>query len=107
MVESKFSTNVRLALWPTALGVPAAVGHGVRGAANGRQYWPVGPGPDAVGHGVRTLTSWAAAVVPTYIRSRAPGAGPFTPPSLLPPNIRLSTLQSTCEVEYVSKFSSV
>jgi hypothetical protein len=39
----------------------AAVGHGVRGAANGRQHWPMGPGsgrcgawrqgPGAVGHG--------------------------------------------------------
>jgi hypothetical protein len=31
-----------------ALAVRAAVGHSVRGAANGRQYWSVGPGPDAV-----------------------------------------------------------
>jgi hypothetical protein len=36
-----------------ALGVPAAVGHGGRGAANGRHYWPVGPGPNAATHGVR------------------------------------------------------
>jgi hypothetical protein len=40
MVESKFSRNVHLASWPTALGVPAAVGHGVREAANVPQYWP-------------------------------------------------------------------
>jgi hypothetical protein len=53
MVQSKFSTNVHLAPWLTALGVPAAVGHDVRGAVNGRQYWPVGPGPDAVAHGGR------------------------------------------------------
>jgi hypothetical protein len=63
MVESKFSTNVHLASWPTALGVPAAVGHGVRGASNGRQYWPMGSGsavvatsgriPAAVAHGSR------------------------------------------------------
>jgi hypothetical protein len=38
MVESKFSTNVHLAPWPTTFGVPAAVGHSVRGAVNGRQY---------------------------------------------------------------------
>jgi hypothetical protein len=36
-----------------ALEVPAAVGHGVRGAANGWQYWPVGPGPNAAGHDAR------------------------------------------------------
>jgi hypothetical protein len=53
MVDSKVSTNVHLALWPTALGVPAAVGHGVREAANGRQYWPVGPCPDVAAHDVR------------------------------------------------------
>jgi hypothetical protein len=33
------------------------VAHGAwprrQGAANGRQYWPVGPGPDAVAHSVR------------------------------------------------------
>jgi hypothetical protein len=39
--------------WPTALGVPATVGHDVREAANGRQYWSVGPGPDAAAHDVR------------------------------------------------------
>jgi hypothetical protein len=43
MVESKFSRNVHLALYPTAAGVPAAVGHGIRGGANGRLYCPVGP----------------------------------------------------------------
>jgi hypothetical protein len=46
MVGSKFSTNVHLAPWPMALGVPAVVGHGVRGAANGRAG------------GVRLLPSW-------------------------------------------------
>jgi hypothetical protein len=44
MVESKFSRNVHLALYPIAAGVPAAVGHDVRGDANGQQYWPVGLG---------------------------------------------------------------
>jgi hypothetical protein len=53
MVDSKFSTNVHLASWPTTLGVPSAVGHDVREAANGWQYCPVGPGPDAAAHGVR------------------------------------------------------
>jgi hypothetical protein len=42
-----------MASYPTAVGVPAAVRHNVRGDANGRQYWPVGPGPDAAAHGVR------------------------------------------------------
>jgi hypothetical protein len=37
MVESKFSRNVHLAPYPTAAGT-AAVGHDVRGDANGRQY---------------------------------------------------------------------
>jgi hypothetical protein len=37
----------------TALGVPAAVGHGGRGAAHSRQYWPVGSVPNAAAHGVR------------------------------------------------------
>jgi hypothetical protein len=32
---------------------PAVVRHGGRGAANGRQYWPVGPGPNVEAHGVR------------------------------------------------------
>jgi hypothetical protein len=41
MVESKFSKNVHLAPYPTAVGVPAAVGHSVRGDANSRLYWPV------------------------------------------------------------------
>jgi hypothetical protein len=78
LVELKFWRNIHLAPCPTALGVPAAVGHDVRGAANGRQYWPVGPGltprpttlgnPSVVGHGVRILTSWPAAAAPTYIR---------------------------------------
>jgi hypothetical protein len=36
-----------------ALGVPTAAGHGGRGAANGRQHWPVGPVPNAAAHGVR------------------------------------------------------
>jgi hypothetical protein len=31
LVEPKFWRNIHLALWPTTLGVPAAVGHGVRG----------------------------------------------------------------------------
>jgi hypothetical protein len=48
MVESKFPTNVHLTSWPMALGVPAAMRHDVRGAANGRQTWP-----DAAAHGVR------------------------------------------------------
>jgi hypothetical protein len=34
MTESKFSRNV--VLWPTVLGVPAAVRHDVRGDANSR-----------------------------------------------------------------------
>jgi hypothetical protein len=29
------------------------MGHGARGAANGRQYWPVGPGSVAAAHDVR------------------------------------------------------
>jgi hypothetical protein len=67
MVNSKFSTNVHLASWPTSLGVPAAVGHGVRGAANGRQYWPVGSGSCRCGHRRQE---------PAYIRGRAPAAIP-------------------------------
>jgi hypothetical protein len=39
MVESKFLRNVHMASYPTAAGVPAAVGHDIRGDANGRQYW--------------------------------------------------------------------
>jgi hypothetical protein len=50
MVASKFSTNVHLVSWPMALGVPAAVGHGVRGDANGWQYWPVGSDSYRRGH---------------------------------------------------------
>jgi hypothetical protein len=50
MVESKFSRNVHLVSWPTALEVLAAV---VRRDANDRQYWPMGPGSDAAAHGVR------------------------------------------------------
>jgi hypothetical protein len=38
MVESKFLRNIHLASYPMAAGVPAAVGYGVRGDANGRQY---------------------------------------------------------------------
>jgi hypothetical protein len=38
MVELKFSRNVHMVSWPTALGVPAAVGHGVSGDASGQQY---------------------------------------------------------------------
>jgi hypothetical protein len=37
----------------TALGVPTAAGHSGRGAANGRQYWPVGLVPNTMAHGVR------------------------------------------------------
>jgi hypothetical protein len=44
MVESKFSRNVHLVLYPTAVGVLTVVGHDVRGDANGRLYGPVGPG---------------------------------------------------------------
>jgi hypothetical protein len=44
MVESKFARNVHLAPYLTAAGVPAAMGHDVRGDADGRQYWPVGLG---------------------------------------------------------------
>jgi hypothetical protein len=49
MVKSKISRNVHLALYPATAGVPAAVGHDVRGGANGRLYWPVGQIPAAVG----------------------------------------------------------
>jgi hypothetical protein len=116
LVEPKFWRNIHLAPWPTALGVPAGVSHGVRGAANGRRYWSVGPGPDAaahgatgrwgqvltprptasenpciVGHDVRTLAPWLTAAAPAYIRGRAPARQPLIPPSLLPPNLRLST----------------
>jgi hypothetical protein len=38
--NKNFSRNVPMASYPTA----AAVGHGVRGGANGRLYCPVGPG---------------------------------------------------------------
>jgi hypothetical protein len=47
----------------TALGVPAAVGHDVRGAANGLQYWPMGSellGPPAA----RSLALLPTAVGP-------------------------------------------
>jgi hypothetical protein len=37
----------------TTLGVPTAAGHDGKGAANGWQFWPVGPVPKAVAHGVR------------------------------------------------------
>jgi hypothetical protein len=79
MVELKFSRNVHLASYPTAAGVPAAMGHDVRGAANGRQHWSVGPGScphdgkttSAVGHG-GSATLY-----------KGPAAGPsLTPPSL-------------------------
>jgi hypothetical protein len=42
MAESKISRNIHLASYSTAAGVPAAVGHGVRGGTNGRLYCPVG-----------------------------------------------------------------
>jgi hypothetical protein len=51
--NQNFWRNIHPAPWPTGLGVPAAVGHYGRGAANGRQYWLVGPGPNAAAHGVR------------------------------------------------------
>jgi hypothetical protein len=38
MVESNFLKNLHLALYPTAAGVHAAVGHNIKGDANGRLY---------------------------------------------------------------------
>jgi hypothetical protein len=81
------------------------VGHDGRGAANGRQYWPVGSGPNVAAHGVRNLASWAAAAALTYIRGRAPAAS-HTPPSLLPPNLQLSTSSERFRGMF-SKFSPV
>jgi hypothetical protein len=59
MVDSKFSTNVHLAPWPTALGVPTAVGHGVRGSTGRRGQAPTavatgGRIPSVVAHGGRS-----------------------------------------------------
>jgi hypothetical protein len=64
------------------------VGHGVRGAANGRQYWPVGRGPDAAAHGRGPRRQDPGAVArggsaglykgPSHCRQ------PLIPPSLLP-----------------------
>jgi hypothetical protein len=53
MVESEFTRNVHLSSYLTVVGVPAAVGHDVKGDANGWQYWLVGLGPDVAAHGVR------------------------------------------------------
>jgi hypothetical protein len=53
MVEPIFSKNVYLTPWLAALGVHAAVGHDVRGDANGRQNWPVAPDPEVAARGVR------------------------------------------------------
>jgi hypothetical protein len=53
MVEPKISRSIHLTSWSTTLGVPAAVGHGVRGDANGRHNWSVGPDPNVAAHDVR------------------------------------------------------
>jgi hypothetical protein len=55
MVEPKISRNIHLASYPTAAGVPAAVGHDVRGGDNGRLYYPVGP--DSCRRGARRQES--------------------------------------------------
>jgi hypothetical protein len=83
--------------------VPAAVGHGIRGAANSRQRWSVGPGFCRVGCGGRIPSAVATAARPwrrgprrqrrAYIRGRAPTTGP----SLTPSNLRLLTLRSTSD----------
>jgi uncharacterized membrane protein len=87
MVEPKFLTNVPLAPWLTALGVPAAMGNGVRGDANSRQNWLVGPDPDAAAHG----SGNPSAVGRGGSADRYKGPHPAASPSLLPPNLRLST----------------
>jgi hypothetical protein len=53
MVDSKFLTNVHLASWPTALGVPAAVGHDVRELPTVGSTGRWGQAPAAVATGGR------------------------------------------------------
>jgi hypothetical protein len=90
MVEPKISRNIHLASNPTASGVPTAVGHGIRGGANGRLPFgqiPAAVGhsgrnPSAVAHGGRVMAPWAtAATPPLYKGATAAAAGP---PSLTP-----------------------
>jgi hypothetical protein len=128
--QIKIFEKCNLASCHATLGALAVVGHGARGDANGRQYWGTaleetltvastgqwgqvpaavtvrGRIPSAVAHGSRILSTvahdgkalapCATAAAPTYIRGRAPAAGP----SFLPPDLRLSTLRSTCEVRF-------
>jgi hypothetical protein len=92
MVESKFFEKCTSRV--------AAVGHGVRGGANGRLYWPVGPSPhggripsvvarggrspSVVLHGGNTLAPWATTAAPRLSKRPSPAVGPsLTPPSLL------------------------
>jgi hypothetical protein len=110
MAESKFSTNVHLALWPTALGVPAAVGHDVRGAPNGPQPAPVGSGscrrgqqrqgPGAVAHDDRALAPWPAAAGDGLYKGPSPCRRPLTPPTKPSAFNVFGAL-----LRYVSKFS--
>jgi hypothetical protein len=93
--NNRWNQNFRqMYIWrrsPTTLGVLTAAGHGGRGAANGRQYWPVGQyltprpttsgNPSAKGHG-------GSAGLYKGPRPLPPAA---TPPSLLPSNLRLLT----------------
>jgi hypothetical protein len=70
MVESKISRNVHLALYPTSAGVPAAVGHDVKG---GRQRLAVLPS------GTRFLSLWG-----TMTGIQAPVAHSARRPSVVP-----------------------
>jgi hypothetical protein len=108
MVGSKFSTNVHLALWPTALGVPAAVGHGVRGHANGRSPSLWGQAPDVVANGGRIPDAvWRRGPrrqEPAYTRGRAPAADLH---SSLPSSIPSAFNRFGALLRYVAKFSPV
>jgi hypothetical protein len=73
-----------------ALGVPTVTGHGGRGAANHREYWPVGPIPNAAAHGVRKSKRQGprrqeAAAVGCGVSARLyKGSRPLPPAPLLP-----------------------
>jgi hypothetical protein len=114
--NQKISRNVHPASYPTAPWVPAAVGHDVRGGANGRLYCPVeipavvghhgrnpsavvqsGRRPSAVPHSGSVLAPWGTAASPRLYKRPTPCCWPLPHSSLIPSNLRLSTLQSSSD----------
>jgi hypothetical protein len=107
MIESKFSRNVHLPPWGTALGVmpavgsigrwgqvPAVVPHSTRfPIATAHGGWS----PSAAAHGGKALAPWATAAAPRLYKGSSPcRRPPHSSPT--PPTLRLSILRSTSEL---------